>query len=378
MKYFVLYPSVYTRSTTQGIILYDTYTESKLLFIGNEAKSISTIENCTILVTDENSTLITQLFNNNWGYYINSCQAPVNITSVNFTSSKAKIAESSKIHDGGNSVSYIDKISFFIDPVNDANIDTRILNVLDFPVSSINDKELEGYYSLLKSETFPNLKEIEIVSCLSERALEFATELLKLNYLITFRTVITQKDQIAFPTIEKFNNVFFKLFAKANLIPFFSQERFNNTSLSFWSESRDEILNHSSHIIIPIIYDREIQPKLSKEVLLDLNDILAIKKTNYELKYHSLFNSTFMGTIKLKGKYVLIGNQVICSISEFKDGFSNSLFNSENLWFFSRRKKSTCKECVFADLCPSVSLIEVLNVIERPCSLNFNTVPSPL
>lgn len=369
MNVFVLHPNVYTRSTDQGILLYDTYTELKLYFTGYDFKLISKIITGSIPVNDDNNHLLSKLYDNDLGYFIQSNQTPIIINSVNFTSSKAKISESSKILDGGNSVSYIEKISIFIDPINDNNTDKKIFDSLEFPTLSINDDELDAYTSLLKSETFPNLKEIEIVSALTDRAINLASELLELDYLVTFKTILTEIDQINYPDIEKYNEILFKVFAKANLIPFFSDLKNKNIITTFWSDKLEEILNHPSQKIIPILYDINLQKQLYNEVLLNLEDILSIQKSNYELKYNSLFNSTFMGKIKLSGKDVLIGNQVICTISDFSAGFSRSLFDTENLWFYSRNKKSSCHGCLFADLCPSVSLIEVLNIIDKPCSL---------
>lgn len=369
MKHFILYPSVYIRSTLNGVLLYDTHTELKFYFIGNDGKAISHISKGFIPVTKNNSDIINKLYANNFGYYVDCNQNPIVLNSISFTSSKAKMAEYSQILDGGNSFSYIEKISLFVDALNNEYTDKRIFTVLDFPVDSISSDEMYIYSELFKIVNFPNLKEIEIVSSLSHRALSLALELTKLEYLVTFKTIITEHEQIDFSIFRKYSNIIFKILAQAKLLPFRPRLKSKNTILTYWSDNLEEILNYSTENIIPIIYDAQFQHQLFEEVVINLEDILSIKKTNFELKYNSMFNATFMSKIKLYGNKVLIGNQFIGSVSDITTVLSNSLFDSENLWFYSRNKKASCRDCVFADLCPSISLLEVLNIIDKPCSL---------
>lgn len=371
MKIFALYPHIYYRFAQNGLLLYNTENDFKLVLSPSQSKHITQLRNGFIELSELNEQIISVLSEKQLGYYAHCAYPPIILNSINFTSSKLKLAESGVIRDGSDALGFIEKISLFIDGFEDASLNPKIASVLDFPPLSVSNEEIQSYLNLLSSFSFPNLKEIEVVSTLSERALIFSEVLKNQGYMVTFKTVITEKTQITCLQTIKTHDILYKIYTKATLIPYVSSIKNDNFHFTFWSDNINGIIEHPDKVILPILYDAKVQKDLYKQVLLSYEDILCINLTLNELKYNSLFNMTFMQKVKFYGKHVIVGNQIICTISDFIKGFPNWLFSINNLWFYSRRKKEICRDCIFADLCPSVSLLEALGIIERPCSLKL-------
>ena len=371
MNIFALYPHIYSRFAKNGILLYNNENNEKLVLPPSQSKQITKLRNGFVEISKRNELLISYLSEKQFGYYAQCSCPPIFLNTINFTSSKSKLAEWSGIRDGSDALSFIDKISLFVDGIEDDSLNRKIAAILDFPSKSISNSEIQVYLDIFSSISFPNLKEIEIVSTLSDKALALAEVLKKQSYLITFKTIITDQSQIAHLQSIKANDILYKIYAKSTLIPFVSSIKNDNLYFTFWSDNLNEIIEHPEKVILPILYDTKAQKVLYEQVLLSWDDILSINRTLHELRYNSLFNATFMGNIKFYGKNIIVGNQIICTVSNFVKEFPNWLFNIDNLWFYSRRKKSVCRDCIFSDLCPSISLLEVLGIIERPCSLIF-------
>ncbi|MBD5311045.1 MAG: hypothetical protein HDS13_02615 [Bacteroides sp.] len=367
MNIFILYPSIYVRFAKNGALFYNTEDKNYTVYSEEHIDKVKALENGVIEISEENSDDLMPLINKGFGYSISCEKYPIYLNSINFTSSKEKLAISSVILDGANSLSYIDRISVFIDSLSNDFFNNNLATLLDFPRNSTCD--LRPSWLIFTQNTFPNLREIEIVSALTDRAIKFAQELQQLGYFVTFRTVVYEDVELTELTtnISSYPGITFKVYLNAALIPLVHLLPPINVYFVYWSTCLEDIVKNPEYRILPILYNISSQKKLSDAVVLNKEDILKSNISSFQIKYNSLFNTSFMGKISLVDNYIFSGGQMICQLSEFPEKYSNWLYDSKNVWFYSRNKKQICKDCIFCDLCPSVSLMELKGVLTVPC-----------
>ena len=368
MKNLVLYPHIYHRLVNDNLFLYNTISSNHFWFPKYAQYLKCTAFGDTYEIINSNLK-IAEIIDNEFGYIIDSAKPSVTFCSINFSSSRDKIVESNTIIDGSNAMSCIESISLYIDTIESELKSPLLYRLLSFPHK--NAINISQYYNIGIQAKYTNLKEIEIVSALTERAANFIRNI-STEASISWRTLIFNLSQ--FITLrrlgEEFPNILFKAYIRPELKSSVASHKSNNIYYIFWSEDINDFYKNNEISILPIIYDNEKQKSLINESLLTERDILSTNKSLFDLHYDGFFNRTFMGHISVCEDEIFVANQLIGKITSFKKDFNHWFYRPDNLWFYTRRKKSQCKDCPFVDLCPSISLAEVLGIISNPCCIN--------
>lgn len=369
MNNFIFFPNIYNKITDKGMFIYNPFDCSYLIINNNEIKDLNNLSAGILKNTKENQLIINKLLKYKFGYLVNSTTLPININKTIFTSSKQKINSSSTYQDGYNALNLVEHINIFLEN-KEIKISPKLNIALNFPPYN-NEVDYSSILNFFKGHTFPNVSEVELITSMSDEAISLANELKSLGYPISLKIIITKKKNIdaLIKRIKNNPDIIFKVKSVPSLSNYLKNYCFNNLLVTYWSTDLNEIIKYKDINIIPILYDTILQKDLLNEILLSEDDILSIKTSSYQLKYNSLFNRTFMGKIWINSSYIWVGNQFINPINNFEYNFSNWLYNPDCLWFYSRKKKEGCTNCFFSELCPSVSHLEIFEILDRPCSI---------
>lgn len=303
MKRIILYPHIYTHLGKNALFLYNTVSHAALLVNNKDCKLVDIDHHC-INISVLNPSILNKLLSEKWGYIIDTKISPIGFHRLNFTSSKTKFENIDPSSVGGNAIHFIERISLFVDSIDSGTLNPTIAQILDFPTSTAEDIDI--YLKFLENYNFNNLKEIEIVSDTTSRAFVFLNTLISRGFFVSFRTTICNSKQIdkLLRYTSEFTNIYFKVFASINLKKDLIPLHRDNVQLKFWSTSISEIYRNPDIAINPIIYNADTQKELISESLLNIEDIMSLKRTLFDLKYNSIFNVSFFGKIVLQGRCV--------------------------------------------------------------------------
>lgn len=367
MMYLYLYPHIYVNKNNEGAVFIDTQRNNHIYLKNNQLNSISITNNC---VVDAPDNIIKLLVEADMGYIVDSKISPVVLNSINYTSSKHKNRTALSYLDGANSLDIIEKISLYVDNTGFYHSDNHFFLAANFPSKSVPD--ISTYYNIFDSIHFPSLQEIEIISSLTERALSLSTYLKDTGAVISFRvfTYSIEEVQFALRLAREHIEWIFKIFVPVKLSKSINTRLPPNIRLTLYSTELSEIIANPELPIYPILFSKDSQADLLFEMKLSKDDILSSRTTISMIRQKSQFNTLYWGNILLIGNSCYTANQKICEIVNFKEGFNNWLYHPNNLWFLSRNKWLKCKNCLFSELCPSVSILELENIVDIPCHIH--------
>lgn len=376
MKYLSIFPHIYIRKTSKGLILYNTNTgcyfhfdSSHHLYTAYDDYKI--VVNTSIIDYCENDIDI--LIKNDFGYLIDCEVPPLGFHNILFTSSLNKLDEVIQYRDTEKCISLLEKISLSVDSSENLFNNDIFFDILRFPKESIEDDTI--IKSFINSIHFANLSEIEIVSLLtnkSENLFKWLVERYGDSLCISFRTICSSYNEIKkfVDFSESFPKSFFKLYIPVREYANANLKTQDNLKIYLYSDDIVELTNCNFNNIIPILHSEELQPLLYKQLKISKNEIFYRLFSIKELKIRSQFNMLFWGSISVSGNSFFCGTQKIGSLSEFRKDLTDWLYSTRNIWFSSRRNKDICKDCVFADFCPSITIFELLGIIDKPCDFS--------
>lgn len=128
--------------------------------------------------------------------------------------------------------------------------------------------------------------------------------------------------------------------------------------------------SYKAKTFIPILYDATTQQSIVDEMLLDIDDIVKSPTTSLEVYKKQKFHPNNYGSLLLDSKgnvfdwLSCIGN---LHETDFYTLLNKNLHSSKCSWYMTRRKWNSCKYCVFADICPALSIYEVQGIIPCAC-----------
>ena len=302
-----------------------------------------------------------------FGYNLTAQVIPTFINSINFTSSRDKIQKALSYNDGRSLLDSIYKISVFIDNDSICFDNDNAYSILSFPKKSV--KKLSDVFNFFESNRFNNLEHIEIVSSLSNRAIKFAEKFQNNGLFISFKIVLTSGDDIANIILYASDNkdILLKVFYPLEAVKLQEEIKLDNLVFVPYSSNLNNIIASKINNIYPLIYDKQKHSNLIEAVKISTEDILNRNLSMSDLKLNRILNKQLWGHITLDNGFVFSGLQEIGPLSDFRIHFNKWYYSLDNNWFMSRANSQKCKDCIFVDLCPSISILEEANIIDYPC-----------
>lgn len=127
-------------------------------------------------------------------------------------------------------------------------------------------------------------------------------------------------------------------------------------------------------LFIPVLYNIKQQQSIVDEVLLEADDIIGISYSPLEIYKKQMIHANNYGSLLIDSN----GNVfdcLRCIGSIYKEDIyellNKNLHDPDSFWYMTRRKKKGCSNCVFADICPPLTVYEFQGVIPYACKSTF-------
>ena len=128
--------------------------------------------------------------------------------------------------------------------------------------------------------------------------------------------------------------------------------------------------SYKSKTFIPILYDAIAQQSVVNEMLLNMGDVVKSSTNSLDVYKKQMFHPNNYGSLLLDSKgnvfdwLSCIGNLHETDIYTL---LNRNLHTTKCSWYMTRRKWNSCKYCVFADICPALSIYELQEIIPCAC-----------
>lgn len=128
--------------------------------------------------------------------------------------------------------------------------------------------------------------------------------------------------------------------------------------------------SYETKTFIPVLYDVTARQSVVNEMLLDIDDIVKSSMTSLDIYKKQMFHPNNYGLLLLDSKgnvfdwLSCIGN--LCK-TDIYTLLNRNLHTPKCSWYMTRRKWNSCKYCVFADICPALSIYELQGIIPCVC-----------
>lgn len=125
-------------------------------------------------------------------------------------------------------------------------------------------------------------------------------------------------------------------------------------------------------IYMPVLSNSLDNTVILTQMIMPENDILNSSKSIKDCRISDYVNTSVFGhlTINYNGEVSVLGKRVASIFDSDLSSIINRWVGQDNcIWYKTRGKKSTCKECALQCLCPPISIYEELGLYKSPCSI---------
>lgn len=134
-----------------------------------------------------------------------------------------------------------------------------------------------------------------------------------------------------------------------------------------------EVLGEIKNVIyLPVLANNCDNTDILSQMIISEDDILYSSKTIKDCRISDYVNPNIFGhlTIENDGNVSVLGKRVASIFDSDLSSVINRWVGQDNcIWYKTRGKKSTCKECALQCLCPPISIYEELGLFKSPCSI---------
>lgn len=126
-------------------------------------------------------------------------------------------------------------------------------------------------------------------------------------------------------------------------------------------------------IYLPVLSNKHDNTDMLTQMIISEDDILNSSKPIKDCRISDYVNPSIWGHITIDnndGDVSVLGKRVASIFDSDLSSIINRWVGQDNcIWYKTRGKKSTCKECALQCLCPPISIYEELGLYKSPCSI---------
>lgn len=383
MKYFCVFPHCYVKANEDSVLVINLHTKQYAYSV-----SLSIVESFTnnknsysYCILDEKDQFYVDAVSKHLGYITESIFPPYHPNpKISFVSSMGKEKRALGYNTGWYIPSFIKSVSFHFNNRNLSLPQNILFDQLEYPKQAVipykTDKQLWNEIFTVLSNS--SIEIITLCGDIDELLLEALDKIEQIYFnRVVIRTAICEYEKTKnilckYPNlkIELIVNDFiiFDKLLETNNVPY-DDITFTIPLLSLDNfKSLDTIDFQVKHV--PLVYDIKLQSELIEQMQLNLEDILNSSTSIEDTLTKGIINSNFWGSIIIKGNGLLyvadefIGDTTRESIYSVLNKW---LQESRNSWMMTRDKYSACQNCLFATVCPNISIYEKQGILKRAC-----------
>lgn len=386
MKYFCVFPHCYVKTNGDSVIIINPHTK-QYVYSASSTIVESFIKNknsYSYCIIDEKDHFYVEAISKKLGYIIVSIFPPYHPKpKIFFVYSMSKEKKALGYNTGWYVPSFIKSLSIYFNNKNLRLTQNNLFDQLEYPSQEAILYKMDKQ---LWRETFTVLSNspIEIITLCGDIDELLLDTLDKIEQIycerIVIRTVICEYEKVK-KLLCKYSNLRIELIVS------------DITVLDKLLGTNDVIYNDITFIIpllsldnfksldtidfqikyVPLVYDIKLQSNLIEQMQLNFNDILSSSTSIEDSLIKGVINSNFWGSVIIKRNGLLyvadefIGDTAHESIYSILNKW---LQKSQNSWMMTRDKYPACQNCLFATICPNISIYEKQGILKRACLEN--------
>lgn len=376
-RIFYFYPHCYLKSTKNELLVYDT-TNGKYIYLKNNPLSVhdrKTILQGFISDSDSCCHFIEQCKNKTFGYYIDIAKVFPFMYSrqLDFITSLEKERKAL----GYNLQSYTNSLLREVTILLNNSLDILSVEMflqLEYPQYNNDNVDLD--YILQQLSYFPYLESITLAGESDKKTLCKFLEYTNKRKIQIIHRVLFDVFNIttSLELMDKYSNYYLEVFVdnstEATKLKLLNNNHIWVKAIVSKTNDLEKLHRIDSIVYLPILSTNQDNTKLLHQMLLSEDEILLTRKTIYECQLADYINPSIYGhlTIDYDGSVSCLGHRIKSVYEQDLAFIVNQWIKDDNcMWYYTRRKKETCKECALQSLCPPISIYEELGLFKCPC-----------
>lgn len=386
MKYFCVFPHCYVKTNGGSVLIINPQTKQYVysmssIIVESFVKNKGSYSYC---IFDEKNKFYVDAISKELGYIIVSEFPPYNPNpKISFVSSMSKEKKALGYNTGWYVPSFIKFLSIHFNNINLCLPQNNLFDQLEYPKQDVNSYKMDKQ---LWREIFTvlSISPIEIITLcgdIDELLLDALYEIEQIYHKrVVIRTAIREYEKVK-KLLCKYSNLKIELIVSnitvLDRLLETSDATFKDITFIMPLLSLDDFKSLDTLSLqiqyVPLVYDIKSQSDLIEQMQLNFNDILSSSSSIEDSLIKGIINSNFWGSIIIKRNGLLyVADEFIGDITH---GSIYLLLNkwlqkSQNSWMMTRDKYPSCQECLFATICPNISIYEKQGLIKRVCLEN--------
>ena len=386
MKYFCVFPHCCVKTNGDSVLIINPQTKQYVYSASSTIVEsfVKNKDSYSYCIFDEKNKFYVDAISKELGYIIVSEFPPYNPNpKISFVSSMSKEKKALGYNTGWYVPSFIKFLSIHFNNIHLYLPQNNLYDQLEYPKQGVNSYKMDKQ---LWREVFTVLSNspIEIIILCGDIDELLLDTLYKIGQMyhnrVVIRTAICEYEKVK-KLLCEYSNLKIELIVsnitELDRLLETSDATFNNIAFIMPLLSLDDFKSLDTLNLqiqyVPLIYDIKLQSDLIEQMQLNFNDILSCSTSIEDSLIKGKINSNFWGNWENGLLYVadeFIGDITQESIYPILNKW---LQKSQNSWMMTRDKYSACNDCLFATICPNISIYEKQGLLKRACLENVYT-----
>lgn len=383
MKYFCVLPHCYVKTNGDSVLIINPQTKQYVYSTSSTIVEsfVKNKDSYSYCIFDENDEFYLDAISKELGYIIVSEFPPYNPKpKIFFVSSMSKEKKALGYNTGWYVPSFIKFLSIHFNNINLCLPHNDLYIQLEYPKQEVNSYKMDKQ---LWREVFTILSNspIEIITLCGDIDELLLETLYKIEQMyhnrVVIRTAICEHEKVK-KILCEYSNLKIEFIVSnitvLNRLLETSDATFNDIAFIMPLLSLDDFKSLDTLNLkiqyVPLVYDIKLQSDLIEQMQLNFNDILSSSTSIEDSLIKEEINSNFWGSVIIKKNGLLyVADEFIGDITHesIYPILNKWLQKSQNSWMMTRDKYSACKDCLFATICPNISIYEKQGFLKRAC-----------
>ena len=377
-KIFFFYPHCYLKSTNREILVYDTINRKYVYTKKNPLSPSEKVffQKGFVYVSETPSDFVNQCIMNGLGYYVDfeSISPFMYNRDLEFVTSlsKEKKALGYNLHSYTNLL--LKEVTVLLNN-HKRNYHRDICLQMGFP--QYNDAIIDLDYIFRQLSSFPHIESIILSGELDKSllsALEYAKER---DIHITHRILLDSTNDVeSLHCMEEYENFSIELLVDSSMdveqIKSLVRDKIYVKAIIQSIHEIEKFQNINNVIYLPVLSPSHNNMDILNQMILSEDEILQSPKSLKDCLMSDYTNPLSYGNLVIDydGSVSCLG-EIIASIydTDLSSIVNAWVSKNNNMWYYTRQKKKSCKDCALQALCPPISIYEKLGYYECPCKI---------
>lgn len=378
-RLFYFYPHCYIKSTNKEVLVYDTLTKRNVYLKENpmSKNDKESFRMGFVYFSESLDDFVNQCLVNELGYFVDYDEIPPILygRELEFVTSLNKERKALGFNLQSYTNSLLREVTILLNNSKDSYTDEMYLQI-EYP--KYNNQRIALDYIFQQLHPFQYLETIILAGEVGMSMLSNVLVRAKEHNIHVIHRIFFDSINYAFEIelLDRFDNYSLELLVDNSIDISQVKRRIRNQICikAIVKESNDVYFFETIEnvVYLPVLSSNHDNKEILSQMLLSEREILSSSKSIKDCLMSDSVNSIIFGhlTIDLDGS-IYVFNKKIASVFESDlPSVVNRWASDKNcIWYKTRKKKNTCKECALHGLCPPISIYEEIGFYKNPCTI---------